>query len=191
MKPQCYVIAGPNGSGKTTFAREFLQRHVHCVNFVNPDLIAMGLSPFDPGRAMTRAGRLVLQEIRHKVSQREDFAFETTLAGRTYLIEIKSIRDAGYAVHAFYVWIPSPELAISRIRDRVESGGHNVPDQDVHRRFGRSLKNLLTVYRPLFDTLHFFDNATVDPRLVFRDEKGETTIYDKRLYASILREVSP
>ena len=161
------------------------------MSFVNPDLIAQGLSPFDPGRAKTRAGRLVFQEIRHKVSQREDFAFETTLSGRTYLIEIKRIRDSVYEVHAFYLWIPSPELAISRIRDRVESGGHNVPEQDVRRRFGRSLSNLFTVYRPLFDTLHFFDNATVEPRLVFSDESGDATIYDARLYSSIMREVTP
>lgn len=131
MKPQCYVIAGPNGSGKTTFAREFLPRYVHCLSFVNPDLIAQGLSPFDPVRAMTRAGRLVLQEIRYKRDQHEDFAIETTLAGRTYLREIQEMKVAGYTVHLLYLWILSPELAICRIRDRVESGGHNVPEQDV------------------------------------------------------------
>ena len=190
MKPQCYVIAGPNGSGKTTFAQEFLPRYVNCLSFVNPDLIAQGLSPFDPDRAMTRAGRLVLQEIRYKRAQHEDFAIETTLAGRTYLREIQEMKIAGYSVHLLYLWILSPELAICRIRDRVESGGHNVPEQDVRRRFGRSLSNLFNLYRSLFDTLHFFDNSTAEPRLVFRDDHGKAMVYDTILYDSIMREVT-
>lgn len=190
MTPQCYVIAGSNGAGKTTFARLFLPQFVQCLNFINPDLIAQGLSPFDPDRALTKAGRLVLQEIRHKVAQLEDFAFETTLAGRTYLREIKEMKVAGYTIHMFYLWIPSPDLAMLRIRDRVESGGHNVPEPDVRRRFVRSMRNLLGLYRPLLDSLHFFDNATTDPRLVFRDEQRKPTVYDTVLYDSIIREVT-
>jgi len=190
MRPQCYVIAGPNGAGKTTFARLFLPRYVQCLSFINPDLIAQGLSPFDPDRAQTKAGRLVLQEIRHKVARHEDFAFETTLAGRAYLREIKEMKVAGYAIHMFYLWIPSPDLAMLRIRDRVESGGHNVPEPDVRRRFVRSMRNLLGLYRPLLDSLHFFDNATTDPRLVFRDEQTKPMVYDTVLYDSIIREVT-
>jgi predicted ABC-type ATPase len=191
MKPQCYLIAGPNGSGKTTFAREFLPRYVRCLSFINPDLIAQGLSPFDPDLARIKAGRLVLQEIRHKAAQREDFAIETTLAGRSHLREISDIKIFGYTINAFYLWIPSPELAIYRIQDRVESGGHNVPEKDVRRRFGRSLVNLFTLYRPQFDTLHFFDNSTAEPKLVFRDERGDVIVYDTVLYDSIMREVIP
>jgi len=190
MNAQCYVIAGSNGAGKTTFAREFLPRYVHCVNFVNPDLIAQGLSPFDPDRAMTKAGRIVLQEIRQKIAGHEDFAIETTLAGRTYLNAIRDMKYAGYTVHMFYLWLPSPELALCRIRDRVENGGHNVPEQDVRRRFVRTIDNLFNLYRPLLDTLHFLDNSTTEPKLVFRDEQGRTTIYDRKLYNSIIDEVT-
>lgn len=135
----------------TTFALMFLPRYVGCVNFVNPDLIAKGLSPFVPQRAMIKAGRLVLQEIRRYTARRENFAIETTLSGRVYLNEMRSLKNAGYSVHAFYLWIPSPEFAIARIRNRVESGGHDVPEEDVRRRFRRSLVNFFGVYETLVD----------------------------------------
>jgi predicted ABC-type ATPase len=101
------------------------------------------------------------------------------------------MKVAGYTIHLLYLWILSPELAICRIRDRVESGGHNVPEQDVRRRFGRSLSNLFNLYRSLFDTLHFFDNSTAEPRLVFRDDHGKVMVYDTILYDSIMHEVTP
>ncbi|MBI2265268.1 MAG: hypothetical protein HYU64_08865 [Armatimonadetes bacterium] len=185
--PECYIIAGSNGAGKTTFAREFLPRYAHCINFINPDLIAGGLSPFDPDLALARAGRLVLEEIKARVVRRADFGFETTLSGRTYLRQIRSIRALGYRVHMFYLWIPSPELALERIRDRVESGGHNVPEPDVRRRYGRTLRNLFTVYRSELDSLHFFDNSTTEPRLVFHDDRGNVTILEHLLYDRLLK----
>jgi len=183
---KCYIIAGPNGAGKTTFARTFLPHYVGCVNFVNPDLIARGLSPFEPRRAILRAGRLVLAEIRDKVARGEDFAFETTLAGRTYLRTLRTLGALGYARHMFYLWIPSPELALCRIRERVACGGHDVPENEVRRRFGRSIANLLGAYRPLLDSLHVIDNSTDEPRLVCRDEDGDTMVYDHALYAALM-----
>ena len=92
------------------------------------------------------------------------------------------MKKAGFELHLFYLWIPSPDLALLRIRDRVESGGHNVPEADVRRRFGRTLSNLFTLYRPLVDTLHFFDNSSDTPHLVFKDEAGETIINDTGTY---------
>ena len=91
----------------------------------------------------------------------------------------------------FYLWIPSPELALLRIRDRVESGGHNVPERDVRRRFGRTLGNLFTLYRPMLDTLHFFDNSSDTPRLIFKDESGQTTVGEAALYEQLRREFAP
>jgi predicted ABC-type ATPase len=187
----CYIIAGPNGAGKTTFATEFLPLYANCRNFINPDLLARAYSPFDPDAGMWRAGRTVLQRIAEFTEARVDFAFETTLSGRAHLPLLRRVKQAGFRLHLFYLWIPSPELALLRIRDRVESGGHNVPERDVRRRFGRTLRNLFTLYRPLLDTLHFFDNASDTPRLVFKDEAGRTTINDATLYQRLRTEFAP
>jgi predicted ABC-type ATPase len=189
--PNCYIIAGPNGAGKTTFATEFLPLYANCRNFINADLIARGLSPFDPDAGMLRAGRTVLERIAEFTQARTEFAFETTLSGRSYVPLLRGVKKAGFRLHMFYLWIPSPELALLRIRDRVASGGHNVPERDVRRRFGRTLGNLFTLYRPLLDTLHFFDNSSDTPRLIFKDESGETTISAAALYAELRRQFEP
>ena len=186
-QPHCYVIAGSNGAGKTTFATEFLPNYADCTNFINPDLIARGLSPFDPEVALARAGRLVLESIHDASESRTDFAFETTLSGRSYVRVIRGLRARGYRIHMFYLWIPGPELALLRIRERVSKGGHNVPAKDVRRRFGRTLGNLFHLYRPLLDTLRMFDNSTREPRLIFEDEDGQTTVYDANLYQQMTR----
>jgi predicted ABC-type ATPase len=184
--PDCYVIAGSNGAGKTTFAREFLPNYANCLNFVNPDLIAAGLSPFAPSHAMHRAGRLVLSEINSKLRGRETFGFETTLSGRAYISLLRRLRSLGYNIHMFYLWLPSPEIGLERIRERVEGGGHDVPERDVRRRYHRTLKNLFQAYRKNLDTLHFFDNSTTEPKLVFHEERGNLTILHPELYESIL-----
>ena len=178
----CYIIAGPNGAGKTTFATEFLPLYANCRNFINPDLLARAYSPFDPDAGMLRAGRAVLERIAEFTAARTDFAFETTLSGRTYVPLLGRVKASGFHLHLFYLWIPGPELALLRIRDRVESGGHNVTERDVRRRFGRTLGNLFSLYRPLLDTLHFFDNSSQTPRLIFKDEAGHATIGDAVLY---------
>ncbi len=187
----CYIIAGPNGAGKTTFATEFLPLYANCRNFINADLIARGLSPFDPDAGLLRAGRTVLERIAEFTEARTDFAFETTLSGRAYVPLLRRVKKSGFRLHLFYLWIPSPELALLRIRDRVESGGHNVPERDVRRRFGRTLGNLFKLYRPMLDTLHFFDNSSNTPRLIFKDESGHTTIGDAALYERLRREFAP
>jgi predicted ABC-type ATPase len=188
-KPNCYIVAGSNGAGKTTFATEFLPRYAECTNFINPDLIARGLSPFDPNVALVRAGRLVLERIDQMSKSGSDFAFETTLSGRSYIRVIRDLRVAGYCIQMFYLWIPSPDLALLRIRHRVEEGGHNVPARDVRRRYRRTLVNLLSLYRPLLDTLRVFDNSTKVPRLVFEDQSGKTAVYDAKLHQQILSVV--
>jgi predicted ABC-type ATPase len=178
----CYIVAGPNGAGKTTFATEFLPLYANCRNFVNPDLLARAFSPFDPDAGMLRAGRTVLERIEEFTQAKKDFAFETTLSGRGYVPLLRRMKTTGFRLHMFYLWIPSPDLCLLRIRYRVEGGGHNVPERDVRRRFARTLGNLFTLYRPLLDTLHFFDNATESPRLIFKEDAGKTTIEDAALY---------
>lgn len=187
VQPNCYIIAGSNGAGKTTFATRFLPNYAACVNFINPDLIARGLSPFDPDVALAKAGRLVLERIAEMGERKKDFAFETTLSGRSYIRVIRNLHTAGYRIHMFYLWIPGPELALLRIRERVQQGGHNVPDRDVRRRYGRTLGNLFNLYRPVLNTLRVFDNSTSEPRLIFEDEDGQTTIYDANLYQQMTR----
>jgi predicted ABC-type ATPase len=187
----CYIIAGPNGAGKTTFATEFLPRYANCRHFINADLIARGLSPFDPGSGLLRAGGIVLERIAELTEARCDFAFETTLSGRAYAPLLRRMKQSGFRLHMFYLWIPSAELALLRIRDRVEGGGHNVPERDVRRRFGRSLTNLFSLYRPLLDTLHFFDNSSDTPRLIFKDESGQTTAGDAALFEQLRRKFAP
>jgi len=166
--PNCYIIAGPNGAGKTTFATEFLPVYANCRNFINPDLLARAFSPFDPDAGMFRAGRTVLELIAEFTEAGTDFAFETTLSGRAYVPLLRRVKKAGFRLHMLYLWIRSPELALARIRYRVQSGGHNVPETDVRRRFARTLANLFRLYRPLLDTLHVFDNSSDTPRLIFK-----------------------
>jgi len=127
IKPSVYIIGGPNGAGKTTFAREFLPNYADCKNFINTDLIAQGVSPFSPEAATFRAGRMMLEEIDLYARRGESFGFETTLSGRSYLSLIRRLKRRGYEVHFFYLWVPSVELALSRIRGRVSLGGHDVP----------------------------------------------------------------
>ena len=189
--PNCYIIAGPNGAGKTTFATEFLPLYANCRNFINADLIARAFSPFDPDAGLLSAGRVVLQRIAEFTKARADFAFETTLSGRAYVPLLHSVKQAGFHLHMFYLWIPGCELALLRIRDRVESGGHNVSERDVRRRFSRSLNNLFALYRPLLDTLHCIDNSSDTPRLIFMDEAGQTLIGDAALYGLLRRKFAP
>ncbi len=134
---------------------------------------------------MLRAGRAVLERIAEFTKARTDFAFETTLSGRSYVRLLRNMKTAGFRLHMFYLWIPSPELALLRIRYRVQSGGHNVPESEVRRRFTRSLGNLFRLYRRLLDTLHFFDNSSDTPNLIFKDEAGQTTINDGAIYKQL------
>ena len=184
--PQCYVIAGPNGAGKTTFAREFLPRYEKCVDFVNGDLIAQGLSPFAPGIAAAEASRIALERIHAFALAKKDFAFETTLAARSYAAFLRTLKASGYTVRLFYLWIPSVELALGRIADRVRRGGHDVPEADVRRRFTRSLSNLFRLYNSLADTLYMFDNSGGEPQLVFKLEEGKLCVQQQELYDLII-----
>jgi predicted ABC-type ATPase len=166
--PRCILIAGPNGSGKTTFAREYLLHEVGVIHFVNADLIASGLSPLRPELAARQAGRLVLQELTRLASARKNFAFESTLSGRTYLQLLNKWKSAGYRIEIVFLSLPSVHLALQRIASRVRQGGHDVPKSDVIRRFDRSSKNFHDLYRPLADAWAIYDNSGPAPQLLER-----------------------
>ena len=180
-----YIIAGPNGSGKTTFAKKFLPEYAKCTNFVNADLIAQGLSPFSPRIAAMKAGRLVLGQIRDFAEKNIDFAFETTLAGKSYVRLFKELKKKGYHLHLFFLWIPSLELALARIKERVVEGGHDVPPQDVRRRFHRGMQNLFKLYKPLLNSWTLFDNAGSTPELIAEEKDGKLSIINEDLYGKI------
>ena len=153
------IVAGPNGAGKTTFAREYLLKEAKCPDFVNVDLIAAGLSPFDPDRAAIRAGRIMLAEIQRRVRKGESFAFETTLSGHVYARLIPRWRKSGYRVRLIFLSLPTPEIAIARVAARVAQGGHHVASDVVRRRFHSGLRNFQETYVSLVDTWWWYDNS--------------------------------
>ena len=184
QKPTVYIVAGSNGSGKTTFARKFLPKYAgRHIDFINAYLIASGLSPLNSDKMVIQASRIVLQRIKELSESKKDFAFETTLSGRSYSVLLRRIKKMGYRVHLFYLWIPNYKLAIERIRERVREGGHNVPAEIVRRRFAKTLDNLFHMYLPLIDYLIMFDNSSENPKIIF-EKKGKviyTANYDRVL----------
>jgi predicted ABC-type ATPase len=164
--PRCIIIAGPNGAGKTTFAREFLPKDAGVVHFVNADLLAAGLSPLKPQLATLNAGRLFLGELDRLARARQDFAFESTLSGLTYLSRIKRWKAAGYRVEMAFLRVSSVPLLLRRITARVKQGGHDVPRADVLRRFSRGWKIFETAYKPLADAWEVDDNSGDRPVLL-------------------------
>lgn len=160
------IIAGPNGAGKTTFARSFLPTEAHLPRFFNADLIAAGLAPFAPETAAIKAGRLMLQEIEQCARQGESFAFETTLAGLSYLRHIAQWQAQGYRVSLFFLTLPSAEVAIERVAERVRQGGHDIPEPVIRRRFAAGWKNFQQHYRNAVDDWVVYDNAGDVPALL-------------------------
>ena len=135
------IIAGPNGAGKTTFAQKFLPAEAKTLRFINADLIAAGLAPFNPESVAVKAGRLMLEEIDKCVNAGQNFAFETTLSGLAYLHKIKIWQSLGYQVKLWFLSLPSADIAVSRVAIRVSQGGHNIPEQVIRRRFKAGLHN--------------------------------------------------
>lgn len=180
-----YIIAGPNGSGKTTFATTFLPEYARCGHFINADLIALGLSPFSPQQVAIKSGKLVLEQIKKYSKNGLDFGFETTMAGVTHLKHFKLLKEKGYKVCVFFLWIPSSQLAVERVKDRVAQGGHNVPTKDIKRRFERSISNFFKQYRLLTDKWILFDNAEAKPKIIARKNNSNTEIINRNLFESI------
>jgi predicted ABC-type ATPase len=183
-------VAGPNGAGKSTFARLFLPEYADCKEFVNADLIAAGLSPFNPESLAIQAGRLMLERIEKLAQTRVDFGFETTLAGRGYASLFRRLKDLGYRVHVFFLWLPSPEMALARVHERVLAGGHSVPDEVVRRRFSKGLSNLFGLYAPLLDSCLIFDTEDWSSRLVALWLETDRFVLDPEIFDRIEEEAA-
>lgn len=166
MSQRVVIIAGPNGAGKTTFATEYLPREGACPQFINADLIAAGLSPFDPSAAAVQAGRLLIGQIRRFVSRGDRFAFETTLGGRRYALLIPQWQSQGYRVELVYLRLQTVSLALARVAARVAQGGHDVPADVVRHRFRLGWHNFQQLYRPLADRWELYDNSGPRPILL-------------------------
>jgi predicted ABC-type ATPase len=168
---QILILAGPNGAGKTTFAREFLVTEASCPTFLNADIIAAELSPQHPEQVAVRAARFMLQRIREESAKGESFAFETTLANRSYAHSIREWQAAGYHVALWFLALPSVEAALARVAQRVLQGGHNIPEDIVRRRFVAGRANFDNIYRGLADAWVLYDNSETVPVLLDWGEK--------------------
>jgi len=183
--PTCWIIAGPNGAGKTTFALEYLPTVSRCRRFINADLIAAGLSPLAPEQQLLAASRLFLQEIKDCLSAKQDFAFETTLAGRSYLKLVRRLQADDWRVELIYLALPSAEFSRLRVAERVAHGGHDIPSEDIIRRFPRSLHNLFHLFAPLVDQTRCFINSGEQPELVFRQIQTQQTVFQPELFEQL------
>lgn len=164
--PKLYIIAGCNGAGKTTASLTILPEILDCHEFVNADIIAADISPANPESAAMEAGRLMLQKIRVFIKEQVDFAFETTLATRSYVSLIKNVKARGYEVVLLYYWLPSPTFAKVRVASRVVEGGHYIPGDVIERRYHRSIYNLIHLYMPICDNWLLINNMTVVPETI-------------------------
>ena len=159
MKKDLYIIAGCNGAGKTTASFTILPEILNCKEFVNADEIAKGLSPFQPEKVSIEAGRIMLERINDLLNSQENFAFETTLATKSYRSKIFLAREKGYNVTLLFFWLRNADLAIERVRTRVIEGGHHIETEVIRRRYKNGIKNLFEIYLPIADEIMIFDNS--------------------------------
>ena len=189
--PKLYIISGCNGSGKTTASYTLLPDLLNCREFVNSDEFAKSFSPFDPGAASVTASRYMLMKINYLLERKADFAIETTLATRSLLQIVRQAQQQNYETTVLYFWLNSPDLAIERVRDRVESGGHNIPDAVIRRRYVMGLQYLFDVYIPVIDRWILADNSKPPFSVVAEGSKDVIYIKDNEKYQLIQRIAHP
>jgi predicted ABC-type ATPase len=186
--PTLFIIAGPNGVGKTTFADRYLPDEAKQREFVNADLIARGLSPYDPEAAAMEAGRIALTRIRELIASRTGFTWETTLSGKTAVVWLRQARQAGYVLKAYFLWVRNLETTIRRIRQRVIEGGHAISEDLSRRRFFKTIQNFFTIYRPLMTSWRLYENELLGPRLLAVEKYGRLVVRDPAQFAQMQRE---
>ena len=175
--PSVVVLAGPNGAGKSTSASAILKDALGVDEFVNADVIARGLSGFDPDRAAMAAGRIMLARLRELARQRTDFAFETTLASRSFAPRIAELIGTGYQFHLVFLWLPSPDLAVAPVAARVLEGGHDVPGATIRRRYEAGLRNVFGLYQPMATTWGLWDNSREQGLIPIASGQSRSTLH--------------
>ena len=189
MRPSVVILAGPNGAGKSTAASALLEGTLAVNEFVNADVIAHNISSGDPDGAAIAAGRVMLARLRELAGQRVSFAFETTLASRTFAPWLRDLRASGYDVQLVFLWLPSADFAVERVADRVRSGGHNVPEQTVRRRYLTGLRNFFSLYEPIASAWRLYDGSDLVPRPIAEGlETQPPKVYDETAWGDIKRQ---
>ena len=189
--PKMYIISGCNGSGKTTASYTLLPEMLECSQFVNSDEFAKSLSPFNPSEASVSASRYMLQKIYYLLGNHMDFCVETTLATRSLMGIINDAKSRGYTVDILYFWLKSPEMAIARVKSRVEAGGHNIPENVVRRRYYMGLNYFFETYAPVCDRWMLADNSSSPFSIVAEGSPAGIKVRDKEKYDTILRLAYP
>ena len=181
--PKLYIIAGCNGAGKTTASFTILPEILGCKEFINADEIAKGLSPFQPESVAMQAGRIMLARMDELLQKGEIFAFETTLATKSYKQKIEWAQANGYEVTLLFFWLDSPNIAKERVAQRVAEGGHNIPLETIERRYYNGIANLFAIYIDMVDICYIFDNSEGERTPIAKKYKGEKEIiYNTDLY---------
>ena len=185
--PKVVLLAGPNGAGKSTLAPALLRDTLHVSNFVNADVIARGLSAYGGEDQGIAAGRVMLARLRELAAKRVDFAFESTLASRSFAPWIAEIcREHGYEFHLVFIWLRTPGVAIARVKARSRLGGHDVAPEVIGRRYTRGVRNFFELYAPLARTWHFYDNSEERLKLLAKGgQRRSERIHDAKLWAEI------
>lgn len=176
---QIFIIAGPNGAGKTTASYTILPQILQVQEFVNADEIAKGLSPFQPERAGFESGRIMLERIEDLVDRNESFAFETTLATKSYASSIPKWINAGYTVNLIFFWLNSIDLAKDRVQIRVKEGGHNIPSEVIERRYQRGLSNFFNRYVQVVSNWALFDNSYGKPQIIANQTSSKLETFQR------------
>jgi predicted ABC-type ATPase len=181
---QIIIIAGPNGAGKSTLAPLLLRDKLKLTEYVNADTIALGLSAFAPESAAIEAGRVMLKRLHDLAAQQKSFAFETTLATRSYAKWLKMLMEKGYDVHLIYLWLRSPEIAIARVQERVRAGGHHIPEATIRRRYKRGIENFFTLYESLATSWSVYDHSQTNvPHCVaIKENQASPVIFEVDLW---------
>ena len=184
--PRLYIISGCNGAGKTTASYSLLPEMLDCREFVNSDEFAKGLSPFDPSKASIQASKYMIMKFRYLLKKQMDFAVETTLATRTLLKTVRMAQDAGYTVTLLYFWLNSPELAVERVKARVEAGGHDIPEETIRRRYNVGIYYFFNSYAPICERWILADNSQAPFRVIAEGSKKDIiNIRDEETYRII------
>jgi predicted ABC-type ATPase len=183
---QLYIIAGCNGAGKTTASFTILPELLNCREFINADEIARGLSPFQPEKVAVEAGRIMLHRMDDLMNNGVTFAFETTLATKSYASKIRTAQRKGYFVTLIFFWLDKINLAMERVSQRVINGGHNIPAEIIERRYIRGIQNLFNLYLPVCDKTLILDNSGESPIFVMSNIKLEKEeIFDTQKLAQL------